>query len=51
MALHTTRDENRYQQAQIDPTFRAQCVKDAEEMARERRRVAEASGYVYRTNR
>jgi hypothetical protein len=51
MNAATTNDENRFQQAQSDPQARQQQMQRAEEIARERRRVAEAAGYVYRSNR
>jgi hypothetical protein len=51
MTVWTTNDENRYQQAQIDPQARQQQMQRAEEIAREQRRVAEAAGYIYRSTR
>lgn len=48
MSVWTTNEENRYQRRMIDPEYAAQCSQEAIELARERRRVAEAAGYVYK---
>lgn len=51
MAAVTVAEENRYQRAMADPEFRELCAREAHELASERRRVAEAAGYVYRRDR
>lgn len=45
----TTNEENAYQRAQIDPEYRAQRCAEVLKVAQERRRVAEAAGYRYKS--
>jgi outer membrane cobalamin receptor len=45
MAVWTTNDENRYQQAQIDPEYAARLYDEAVEMARRTRAAREQAEY------